>query len=297
MDKIKTGELIKNKRIEKGYTQLELGDLLGVSNKAVSRWENGDSFPDIGVLESLSSLLDLKIQDIVTGEITESDSETSLTELVRMAKLQKRQNLRNTLSSASGMLLLIYMLVLGYLSLSGNNLGRRLPLLHFVSLAGILGWLCYKCRSCKESLKPFGTKQNSLLASLSLLSFFGTIASLCTVLFTLKRKTSLLFLLDKSLGPTCFYLLVALFCVSLVLLAVSLWKHAFREEAFRLDVYVTVATLHLILRYNDMLHTLTSVYAFKMTFLFDTGIVVFLTAVAIGVTALIKSVNRRAAIK
>ena len=93
MDKIKTGELIKNKRIEKGYTQLELGDLLGVSNKAVSRWENGDSFPDIGVLESLSSLLDLKIQDLVTGEITESDSETSLTELVRMAKLQKRQNI------------------------------------------------------------------------------------------------------------------------------------------------------------------------------------------------------------
>ena len=121
MDKIKTGELIKNKRIEKGYTQLELGDLLGVSNKAVSRWENGDSFPDIGVLENLSALLDLKIQDIVTGEITESDSETSLTELVRMAKLQKRQNLRNTLSSSSGMLLLIYMLVLGYLSLSGNN--------------------------------------------------------------------------------------------------------------------------------------------------------------------------------
>lgn len=136
-----------------------------------------------------------------------------------------------------------------------------------------------------------------MLASLSLLNFFGTIASLCTVLFTLKRKISLLFLPDKSLGPACFYLLIALFCVSLVLLAVSLWKHAFREEAFRLDVYVTVATLHLILRYNDMLHTLTSVYAFKMTFLFDTGIVVFLTAVAIGVTALINSVNRRAAIK
>ena len=291
------GNNIKRLRTQRGMTQKNLADRLFVSPQAVSRWENGDSFPDIGVLENLSALLDLKIQDIVTGEITESDSETSLTELVRMAKLQKRQNLRNTLSSASGMLLLIYMLVLGYLSLSGNNLGRRLPLLHFVSLAGILGWLCYKCRSCKESLKPFGTKQNSLLASLSLLSFFGTIASLCTVLFTLKRKTSLLFLLDKSLGPTCFYLLVALFCVSLVLLAVSLWKHAFREEAFRLDVYVTVATLHLILRYNDMLHTLTSVYAFKMTFLFDTGIVVFLTAVAIGVTALIKSVNRRAAIK
>lgn len=51
MDKKKTGILIREARIKKNYTQSELGDLIGVSNKAVSRWENGDSFPDIGVLE------------------------------------------------------------------------------------------------------------------------------------------------------------------------------------------------------------------------------------------------------
>lgn len=297
MDKIKTGELIKNKRIEKGYTQLELGDLLGVSNKAVSRWENGDSFPDIGVLESLSSLLGLKIQDLVTGEITESDSEMSLTELVRMAKLQKRQNIRKTLTSASGLLLLVYLLILGYYSLNGNALGKLLSVLHFVSLAGILGWLCFKCRSGKESLNPFCTKQNCWQASISMLCFVGTISTICTALIILKRKVSLLFLPDKTIGPTCFYLLVVLFCISLALLAVSLWKHAFREEALRLDVFFTIATLHLLLRYNDMLHTLTSVYTFKMIFLFDTAIVVFLTAVAIGITVLIKSINRRTAIK
>lgn len=39
MDKQKTGELIKSARIKKGYTQVELGDLLGVTNKAISRWE------------------------------------------------------------------------------------------------------------------------------------------------------------------------------------------------------------------------------------------------------------------
>ena len=292
MDKIKTGELIKNKRIEKGYTQLELGDLLGVSNKAVSRWENGDSFPDIGVLENLSALLNLKIQDLVTGEITESDSETSLTELVRMAKLQKRQNLRNTLSSTSGLLLLVYLLVLGFFSLSGNNFGLRFPTLHFISLAGVLGWLCYKNRSSKENLNPFCAKQNCLPASLSLLCFAGTIAVMSTVLIILKCKDSLL-LPDDAISPFCFYLLLALFCISLVLLTISLWRHSFREEALQLDVYVTVANLHLILRYNDMLHTLTSVTVFQTTILFYTAIVVFLTAAAIGITVLIKSINQR----
>ena len=42
MDKVKTGELIRDARKKKNYTQSELGDMLGVSNKAVSRWEKGD---------------------------------------------------------------------------------------------------------------------------------------------------------------------------------------------------------------------------------------------------------------
>ena len=43
MDKKKTGELIREARTRKNYTQTELGDLIGVTNKAVSRWENGVS--------------------------------------------------------------------------------------------------------------------------------------------------------------------------------------------------------------------------------------------------------------
>ena len=70
MDKLKTGALIKEARTKKNFTQSELGDLVGVTNKAVSRWENGESFPDIGVIEKLSEVLDIRIQDIVTGGIT-----------------------------------------------------------------------------------------------------------------------------------------------------------------------------------------------------------------------------------
>lgn len=70
MDKAKSGKLIKEARMQKNYTQSELGNLLGVSNKAVSRWETGESFPDVGILENLSSILGVSIQDVITGDKT-----------------------------------------------------------------------------------------------------------------------------------------------------------------------------------------------------------------------------------
>ena len=88
MDKKKTGCLIKEARMKKNYTQNELGDLLGVTNKAVSRWENGDSFPDVGLLENLSEILDIRIQDIVTGEKTANDN-SAVRDVVRLAKMQQ----------------------------------------------------------------------------------------------------------------------------------------------------------------------------------------------------------------
>ena len=104
MDKKKTGELIRQARTGKKYTQTELGDLIGVTNKAVSRWENGESFPDIGVLERLSEILEIKIQDIVVGEV-QADDETALTEVVRLAKLQKILSRKRVIQFVIGLLI------------------------------------------------------------------------------------------------------------------------------------------------------------------------------------------------
>ena len=79
MDKEKTGQLIKEARIRNKLTQAELGDMLGVTNKAVSRWEKGESFPDVGVLEALSNALNIKIEDIVTGGEQGEDISRTLT--------------------------------------------------------------------------------------------------------------------------------------------------------------------------------------------------------------------------
>ena len=120
MDKQKTGELIKNARIKKGYTQVELGDLLGVTNKAISRWEKGESFPDISVIEELSRVLDIRIQDIVIGDVTEPDSETAVTEVVRAAKLQDKVKKRKFISSGVSCIAAGYMLVCGWYSFRGR---------------------------------------------------------------------------------------------------------------------------------------------------------------------------------
>ncbi len=116
MDKKKTGILIKEARTRKNYTQSELGDLIGVSNKAVSRWENGESFPDIGIIESLSGILEIKIQDLIVGE-EQSDDEKAITEIVRLAKLQERLNFKKMYYFWIVLSFLLYSCIIGFLGL------------------------------------------------------------------------------------------------------------------------------------------------------------------------------------
>ncbi|MBQ5667277.1 MAG: helix-turn-helix transcriptional regulator [Oscillospiraceae bacterium] len=68
MDQIRTGKLIASLRKEKGYTQEELGRRLGVSNKTVSRWENGNYMPDIETLRLLSKEFSVSIEELLDGE-------------------------------------------------------------------------------------------------------------------------------------------------------------------------------------------------------------------------------------
>ncbi|MBR2640608.1 MAG: helix-turn-helix transcriptional regulator [Oscillospiraceae bacterium] len=68
MNQIKTGKLIAELRREKGYTQEELGKKLGVSNKTVSRWENGNYMPDIETLRLLGREFSVSMEELLDGE-------------------------------------------------------------------------------------------------------------------------------------------------------------------------------------------------------------------------------------
>ncbi|MBR6484155.1 MAG: helix-turn-helix transcriptional regulator [Clostridiales bacterium] len=81
MDKEKTGHLITELRKEKGMTQKQLADALNVTDKAVSKWERGLSFPDVSMLEPISELLDVSILEILEGERAGKDGTMSREEV------------------------------------------------------------------------------------------------------------------------------------------------------------------------------------------------------------------------
>ena len=70
MDNLKTGNLIKETRKEKGLTQKELADRLHITDRAVSKWERGICAPDIALLEPLADALGLTITELISGERT-----------------------------------------------------------------------------------------------------------------------------------------------------------------------------------------------------------------------------------
>lgn len=72
MDLSLTGKMIAQSRQKKGWTQKQLADKINLSDKAVSKWERGLSFPDISVLPKISDILDLPIQNLVTGQPLDS---------------------------------------------------------------------------------------------------------------------------------------------------------------------------------------------------------------------------------
>ena len=67
MDNYVTGALIRKLRESRKMTQEELADRICVSSKAVSKWETGRGFPDIGLIENLAKALDISVIELLSG--------------------------------------------------------------------------------------------------------------------------------------------------------------------------------------------------------------------------------------
>ncbi|MBR1391210.1 MAG: helix-turn-helix transcriptional regulator [Lachnospiraceae bacterium] len=68
MNQKKIGNFLKELRKEKGVTQEQLAEVLGVSNRSISRWENGVNMPDFDLLIEVAKYYEVEIEEILNGE-------------------------------------------------------------------------------------------------------------------------------------------------------------------------------------------------------------------------------------
>ena len=94
MDTKKIGKFISENRKRKGLTQEQLGNILGVSNKTISRWENGNYMPDLSLLIPLSESLDISLNELLNGKYITEDKIMETTE----------KSLKNTINYSKNML-------------------------------------------------------------------------------------------------------------------------------------------------------------------------------------------------
>ena len=94
MDQIKIGEFIAECRKKQNLTQGQLAEKLGITDRAVSKWENGRTMPDSSLMLDLCSILNISVNELLSGEVINMESSNKKNEqlLLDMAKEVESKN-------------------------------------------------------------------------------------------------------------------------------------------------------------------------------------------------------------
>ena len=109
MDPIRIGAFLKELRKERNMTQEAIAGKFGVTQRSVSRWENGTTMPDISVLIELADFYDIDIRELLRGERKSENMDTDLKETLEMVaeytEADKAKILKKVYFSGQGMLI------------------------------------------------------------------------------------------------------------------------------------------------------------------------------------------------
>lgn len=96
MNQIKIGKFIAECRKNKKLTQAQLAEQLGITDRAVSKWETGKSMPDASIMLDLCNILGISVNELLCGEVIEMENYSRKAEeqLLEMAKREERCNKR-----------------------------------------------------------------------------------------------------------------------------------------------------------------------------------------------------------
>ena len=94
MDQIKIGKFIAERRKQKNLTQMQLAEKLGITDKAISKWERGIAMPDTSIMLELCEILGISVNELLSGEKINMENNNQKNEqlLLDMAKELERKN-------------------------------------------------------------------------------------------------------------------------------------------------------------------------------------------------------------
>ena len=94
MDQLKIGRFISECRKQKGLTQMQLSEKLGITDKAVSKWERGIAMPDTSIMLELCDILGISVNELLSGEKVKMENNNEKNEqlLLDMAKELEKKN-------------------------------------------------------------------------------------------------------------------------------------------------------------------------------------------------------------
>ena len=168
MDQIKIGKFIASRRKEQGMTQAALAEKLGISDKAVSKWETGKSMPDSGIMLELCEFLEITVNELLSGEkimteVYDKRAEENLLAMRQEVEEKNRQLLRAEYLIAFPVIIMGFVLILVAFLVEMPSVWRGGLIVFAVAMIVIVAFIAvcierktgyYECQNCHHRYVP-----------------------------------------------------------------------------------------------------------------------------------------------
>lgn len=168
MDQVKIGKFICECRKKQKLTQSELADKLNITDRAVSKWENGRSMPDSSLMLELCSILKISVNDLLSGEVILMNNYNEKHEQVLLEIVKQKEEydkkmlfLEYVIGILSAIILLGFTSIAAYFQM---DVWVRIVLIVSGFVISIIGFLCavrleqvagyYECGKCGHKYVP-----------------------------------------------------------------------------------------------------------------------------------------------
>ncbi len=153
MNQEKIGKFIAVNRKKKKLTQSDLAEKLGVTDRSVSNWENGKNMPDLSLFKPLCDILDITINELLSGEyVEEKDYKGKLEEnfINTIVYIDKKNTVSNDKKSVVWLIIGVLIVCLSQLFLNEFDMQSTLNVLGLVLVVYSLKRLCIKYKLARR---------------------------------------------------------------------------------------------------------------------------------------------------